>query len=225
MARLRPEFHAHDKYLKQILMTDFSQDVPVPIFTLNGNALDHVTKLVECMKCSCISLKIGNVINTDQHKTITYNGVTCFQAAQMIAEAFETDWWCCSEEFNLTKYYDNPENFTMTFRGNVAPESNVPFLICGGEVNIAGELILSCGSDSFAQKSSTGHYIITLPDYMRGNENYIVELTPVMSDNRVTRAGIDTKANCFWVQTWQSPGQFEDSGFTFMVHGSGPRLD
>lgn len=218
-------FYGIERSLKQVLMTDVTKGVTNTNFSFKGSITEHVAKLVEVLSRLGITITLGEIIKTQKRTTINYSGVTCFEAATLIANAYNVEWWFYGGWFHMTKPRESERPFVMTLKGKVAPESNIPYLICGGEVNAAGDLILSCGSDCFARKSSTGHYIITLPDYMRGKDNYSVMLTPVLSDNRVTRAGIDVSANCFWVQAWQSPGRFEDSGFTFMVYGSGPRID
>ena len=107
---------------------------------------------------------------------------------------------------------------SLVFRGKVSPDSNIPALICGGEVNANGTAALRVGDDATLSRTGVGHYSVTLPAYMQGKSNYVVQLTGVSTDNVVTRAGVDAAANCFWVQTWQSPGKFEDAAFTYMVY-------
>lgn len=106
----------------------------------------------------------------------------------------------------------------FTFKGKVSPDSNIPALICGGEVNASGTSVYKAGGDSYPYRASTGYYRVALPEDMRGKGNYIVQLTGVETDNIVTMASRDTASNCFYVKTYNTPTVLENAGFSYMVY-------
>lgn len=107
---------------------------------------------------------------------------------------------------------------SLIFRGLVSPDSNIPALICGGEVDINGVIKYKLGDDSGCSRPSTGKYRITLPSYMSGKSNYIVQLTGVSCDNMITLNSRNTSSNYFEVYSWNSPGNLENAAFSFMVY-------
>lgn len=121
-------------------------------------------------------------------------------------------------QFSTTVSYR--ENNPVNFKCKVDPSSNIPHLICGGQVNGSdGRLELKVGDDALkTRRKSIDHYEVELPECMKGKSNYIVQLTAGWSDNPITLDGKNTTDNCFYVKTWQSPGKLEDSAFTFMVY-------
>lgn len=189
-------------------------------YSFNGTILEHVNRLIDTMSRLGMPVKLGTVVDTDQRKTINYKGLTCYEAATRIAEAYGVDWGFQGGLFNMdTVEKASPKKgLELTFKGTIPPDSNIPYLVCGGEVNEWGNLVKSIGDTPKARRHSEGHYVITLPEYMKGDDSYIVTLSTLTSDNYATRMGVDTAANCFWVNVWQSPGRFENAAFTFTVY-------
>lgn len=189
-------------------------------YSFNGTILEHVNRLMDTMSRLGMPVKLGTVVDTDQHKTINYKGLTCYEAATLIAETYGVGWGFKDGLFHMNTFEQTRTipKMIMYFKGDIPPDSNIPFLVCGGEVNSGGNLVRSIGDTAKARRNSTGVYVITLPEYMKGDDAYIVTLSALTSDNYATRMGVDTVANCFWVNVWQSPGKVEDAAFTFTVY-------
>ena len=126
-------------------------------------------------------------------------------------------------------YYRNKESgtdlgYNLGFKGTIDTKSNIPYLICGGSVNPEGSKDkVIAGTFHSTQGSGVGEYKIILPDFMRNNEDYIVQLTVSGewggngADNHANFSRRDTVNNCFYVKTYNGT-TLENAGFTFMVY-------
>ncbi|MGL4331734.1 MAG: hypothetical protein ACRCZQ_05390 [Bacteroidales bacterium] len=117
----------------------------------------------------------------------------------------------------LFKLLKTTDELLLSFKGKVDPSSNIPHLICGGEVNANGNLMYSLGDDSLSFRESPGFYKIRLPESMKGKENYIVMLTGVATDNVVVMHSKNINTPCFYVQTLER-WEREDTPFNYMVY-------
>lgn len=119
---------------------------------------------------------------------------------------------------NWVKFLKKAGKMYLLFSGEVSPESNIPALICGGEVNTNGDSVYKTGGISDPRRENPGYYKITLPNEMKGKGNYIVQLTGIETDNIVTMASRDPANNWFYVKTYNTPGVLEDAAFSYMVY-------
>ncbi len=213
-------FYGLERCLKHALMPPATVGKLRSDYSFTGTVLEHVDRLMDTMSRLGMPVKLGSVIDTDQRKTINYKGLTCYEAATLIAETYGVGWGFKYGLFHMNTIEEarTTPKMTFYFKGDIPPDSNVPYLVCGGEVNSLGNLVRSIGDTVKSRKQSTGVYVINLPEYMKGDDAYIVMLSTLTSDNYATRMGIDSVANCFFVNVWQSPGKVEDAAFTFTVY-------
>jgi len=153
-----PKLYGFEGYLKIVLMVNLTDDAFESNFTLDGSPLDHVGKLVDNLNRLGLNIKHGNVIDTDQYKTIDYKGVMCSEAVKLIAEAFETEWWFDGEYFNLTKC-ERDERIELGYLSgltSLSPSSN-------DNVRFFTRLI-PLGSTRNIDRSKYGYSRLQLPD-------------------------------------------------------------
>lgn len=157
-----------------------------------------------------VTLRIEN-----QRILFTYNGL------QMSKSSGEYFYYRNKE----SKFDQSDPNYNLGFKGTIDPNSNIPYLVCGGSVNPDGNKRKSIGDLFYSGlvPNNTGMYKITLPDSMKNDENYIVQLTVSGEwggngiDNHANFISRDLPNNCFYIRTYNGT-EPENAGFTFVVY-------
>jgi hypothetical protein len=71
-------------------------------FMLTAKPAEHVGMVLEALRVRDKAWTLGNCIDAAE-KTITYSYVSCMEALQMIADAFDTEWEIIDHTINLGK--------------------------------------------------------------------------------------------------------------------------
>lgn len=165
--------------------------------------------------------KIGSVISGD-YKTITYEGIDCLTALNLIAETFETEWWISGTTIYLSKcehgellelgYDPTGENIGGLISFNKREEENQKFFT----------RLYAKGSTRNIDRSVYGSDNLRLPSplkYLENNTQYgIIEREVIFDDVYPKRIG--TISSIRSVERETEDGKimvyyFKDSGLTF----------
>lgn len=165
--------------------------------------------------------KIGSVISGD-YKTITYEGIDCLTALNLIAETFETEWWISGTTIYLSKcehgellelgYDPTGENIGGLISFNKREEENQKFFT----------RLYAKGSTRNIDRSVYGSDNLRLPSplkYLENNTQYgIIEREVFFDDVYPKRIG--TISSIRSVERETEDGKimvyyFKDSGLTF----------
>lgn len=97
-------FYAPEHDAERVKMLNLTDGQFEPKFSLDGNPLEHLKKVVDNMNRIGRSIvwSMGDV-TADGNKTIEYNNVSCWDALGSIAETFGTEWWADGYTINLTR--------------------------------------------------------------------------------------------------------------------------
>lgn len=165
--------------------------------------------------------KIGSVISSD-YKTITYEGIDCLTALNLIAETFETEWWISGTTIYLSKcehgellelgYDPTGENIGGLISFNKREEENQKFFT----------RLYAKGSTRNIDRSVYGSDNLRLPSplkYLENNTQYgIIEREVIFDDVYPKRIG--TISSIRSVERETEDGKimvyyFKDSGLSF----------
>ena len=165
--------------------------------------------------------KIGSVISGD-YKTITYEGIDCLTALNLIAETFETEWWISGTTIYLSKcehgellelgYDPTGENIGGLISFNKREEENQKFFT----------RLYAKGSTRNIDRSVYGSDNLRLPSplkYLENNTQYgIIEREVIFDDVYPKRIG--TISSIRSVERETEDGKimvyyFKDSGLSF----------
>lgn len=98
--KITATFEAPAKQLEQYSLRNYV-DKRVD-FMLTAKPAEHVGMVLEALRVRDKAWAIGNCIDAAE-KTITYSYVSCMEALQMIADAFDTEWEIIDHTINLGK--------------------------------------------------------------------------------------------------------------------------
>lgn len=139
-------------------------------FMLTAKPAEHVGMVLEALRVRDKAWAIGNCIDAAE-KTITYSYVSCMEALQMIADAFDTEWEIIDHTINLGKVeHLNDAPLRLSYGKDFGLNPGV------GRANL-GEARISAvypqGTDRNINASTYGNTTLLLPkDQLIGYDGY-----------------------------------------------------